>query len=140
MLFCFAYVLLLKAQGLFCAMGEFTITDKYRSKMTIRNYKPTIYLSNYLPEFESEEEAEYWQQNSVIVPVYQPLCKIVDPPLLHAGCVARLEPSSLSDDNHLRPDLQLIMDQFNKLIDVTIVHPTCPSHIKQGQTQLKTCE
>ena len=57
---------------------------------------------------------------------------------LHAGCVARLEPSSLSDDNGLRPDLQLIMDQYNKLIDVTIVHPTCPSHVKQAQTQLKT--
>lgn len=59
---------------------------------------------------------------------------------LHAGCVARLEPSSLSDENRLRPDLQLIMDQFNKLIDVTIVHPTCPSHIKQAQTQLKTAK
>jgi hypothetical protein len=57
---------------------------------------------------------------------------------LHAGCVARLEPSSLSDDNGLRPDLQLIMDQYNKLIDVTIVHPTCPSHVKQAQIQLKT--
>jgi hypothetical protein len=56
---------------------------------------------------------------------------------LHAGCVARLEPSSLSDDNGLRPDLQLIMDQYNKLVDVTIVHPTCPSHVKQAQTQLK---
>ena len=30
------------------------------------------------------------------------------------------------------------MDQYNKLVDVTIVHPTCPSHLKQGQTQLKT--
>ena len=30
------------------------------------------------------------------------------------------------------------MDQYNKLIDVTIVHPTCSSHIKQAQTQLKT--
>jgi hypothetical protein len=59
---------------------------------------------------------------------------------LHAGCVARLEPSSLSDDNGLRPDLQLIMDQYNKLIDVTIVHPTCPSHVKQAQTQLKTAQ
>ncbi len=30
------------------------------------------------------------------------------------------------------------MDQYNKLIDVTIVHPTCPSHVKQAQTQLRT--
>ena len=35
------------------------------------------------------------------------------------------------------PDLQLLMDQYNKFIDVTIVHPTCPSHLKQAQTQLK---
>jgi hypothetical protein len=57
---------------------------------------------------------------------------------LHAGIVARREPSGLSHDNRTRPDLQLIMDQYNKLIDVTIVHPTCSSHIKQAQTQLKT--
>ena len=57
---------------------------------------------------------------------------------LHAGIIARVEPSGLSQDDRMRPDLQLLMDQYNKLVDVTIVNPTCPSHIKQGQTQLKT--
>lgn len=37
-------------------------------------------------------------------------------------------------------DLQLLMDQYNKLIDVTIVHPTCPSHLKQAQHQLQTAK
>ena len=55
-----------------------------------------------------------------------------------AGIVARKEPSGLSEEDGSQPDLQLLMDQYNKLIDVTIVHPTCPSHIKQAQTQLKT--
>jgi len=42
----------------------------------------------------------------------------------HAGIVARVEPSGLTEDNRIRPDLQLLMDQYNKLVDVTIVHPT----------------
>jgi hypothetical protein len=34
--------------------------------------------------------------------------------------------------------LQLVLDQHNLLIDVTIVHLTCPSHLHKSQTQLKT--
>ena len=58
----------------------------------------------------------------------------------HAGIVSRIEPSGLSEDDRLRPDLHLMMDQYNKFVDVTIVHPTCPSHIHAAQTQLKTAE
>jgi len=57
---------------------------------------------------------------------------------VHAGIAARREPSGLSDEDQLRPDLQLLLDQHNLLIDVTIVHPTCPSHLHKSQTQLKT--
>ena len=57
---------------------------------------------------------------------------------VHAGIVARIEPSGLSEDERIRPDLQLLMDQYNKFVDVTIVHPTAPSHLKQAQTQLRT--
>jgi hypothetical protein len=52
--------------------------------------------------------------------------------------VARTEASGLSEDDRLRPDLKLLLDHLNKFVDVTIVHPTCKSHIKQGQIQLKT--
>jgi hypothetical protein len=41
-----------------------------------------------------------------------------------------------SDEDQLRPHLQLLLDQHNLLIDVTIVHPTCPSHLHKSQTQL----
>ena len=57
---------------------------------------------------------------------------------MHAGIVTRIEPNGLSKEDRLKPDLQLIMDQFNKLIDVTVVHPTSPSYLKQAQIQLKT--
>jgi hypothetical protein len=57
---------------------------------------------------------------------------------VHAGIVARREPSGLSEEHQLRPDLQLLLDQHNLLIDVTIVHPTCPSHLHKSQTQFKT--
>jgi hypothetical protein len=57
---------------------------------------------------------------------------------VHAGIAARREPSGLSEEDQLRPDLQLLLDQHNLLIDVTIVHPTCPSHLHKSQTQLKT--
>jgi hypothetical protein len=57
---------------------------------------------------------------------------------VHAGIAARREPSGLSEEDHLRPDLQLLLDQHNLLIDVTIVHPTCPSHLHKSQTQFKT--
>jgi hypothetical protein len=55
-----------------------------------------------------------------------------------AGIVVCSETTGLSEENRTRADLQLTMDQYNKLIDVSIVHPTCSSHIKQAQTQLKT--
>jgi hypothetical protein len=57
-----------------------------------------------------------------------------------AGMVTRMEPSGLSEDSRLRPDLQLYMDQINQLVDVTIVHPTCPSHLHVAAKQLQTAE
>jgi hypothetical protein len=57
-----------------------------------------------------------------------------------AGMVTRVEPTGLSNDSRLRPDLQLYMDQINQLVDVTIVHPTCPSHVRQAAKQLRTAE
>jgi hypothetical protein len=44
------------------AMGECTVTDKYRSKKNIVNYKPAIYLTNVDPRDvdEFQEERSYW--------------------------------------------------------------------------------
>jgi hypothetical protein len=48
---------------------------------------------------------------------------------VHAGIAARREPNGLSDEDQLRSDLALFLDQYNLLIDVTIAHPTYPSHL-----------
>lgn len=55
------------------AQGECEITDKYRSKRTIVNYKPCIWLSNDEPVFHSDAERNYWGKNSITIRLSAPL-------------------------------------------------------------------
>lgn len=56
---------------LLLAMGECTVTDRYRHKTDIVNYKPAIWCCNQKPFFGDDEE--YWLENSVIVEIDEPL-------------------------------------------------------------------
>lgn len=56
---------------LLTAMGECTITDKYRGKKNIINYKPAIVCCNNMPVFGDDQD--YWEANSVIVHIDSPL-------------------------------------------------------------------
>ncbi len=50
------------------AMGDMTVTDRYRPKRDICNYKPCIYLTNNDPRDQFEPgESEYWEANMEIV-------------------------------------------------------------------------
>nr|WAE42754.1 MAG: replication associated protein [Cressdnaviricota sp.] len=46
-------------------MGDITLTDKYVKKISVKNNKPAIFLTNEEPDF--EEETEYWIANTVMV-------------------------------------------------------------------------
>lgn len=53
---------------LMTAMGECELTDKYRAKRTLINFKPCILCCNYNPfAFMTAEEDEYWRENAVHV-------------------------------------------------------------------------
>lgn len=64
------------------AMGDMTVTDRYRAKRDICNYKPAIYLVN--PEqdprlhFETGEES-YWEANMDFVVLTKSLINTVNP-------------------------------------------------------------
>ena len=53
-----------------------------------------------------------------------------------AGAVVVVEPPHLFTDNNKRPDILIILNHKNYLIDVTITHPTAPSNIKRAQKHL----
>ena len=50
-----------------------------------------------------------------------------------AGAVVVVEPKGLFSESAKRPDLQIILNHKNYLLDVTIVHPTAPSNISHSQ-------
>lgn len=50
---------------LLTAMGECEVSDKYKSKRTLYNYKPAIICLNQMPDF--RQDAEYWRVNAVFV-------------------------------------------------------------------------
>lgn len=56
----------------FGAQKEFTVTDKYRKKMTITHGNPIIYLCNTMPEMKSDFK-EWFYLNCVVVHLIQPL-------------------------------------------------------------------
>jgi hypothetical protein len=53
-----------------------------------------------------------------------------------AGAVVVVEPKGLFSETAKRPDLQIILNHKNYLLDVTIVHPTAPSNISHSQKLL----
>lgn len=53
--------------NLFHVLGEIEIADKYRSKRTLVTYKPVIYISNEVPTYQTSQEKEYWDANSITV-------------------------------------------------------------------------
>ena len=53
--------------------------------------------------------------------------------IIHAGGVAIKEPRDLSGNgDHTRPDLQLVLNGRQYLVDVTIRHPACKTNIGHG--------
>ena len=59
----------------------------------------------------------------------------------YAGGAATMEPSGLSADSGIRPDLQITFPNQHILTDVVISHPTCPSHMQAASTkQVATAE
>ena len=52
-----------------------------------------------------------------------------------AGCDAQVEPASVLFEDGRHPDLQLIAGLEHHMIDVTISHPLCPSHLVLAGTQ-----
>ena len=55
---------------------------------------------------------------------------------IHAGGVAIKEPTHLSDrGDNTRPDLQIVHDGRQYLVDVTIRHPTCKTNIQHGSAR-----
>lgn len=57
-----------------------------------------------------------------------------------AGAVVVVEPKHLFSDSSKRPDLQIIMNHKNYLLDITIVSPTAPSHLSHSQKLLGQAE
>jgi hypothetical protein len=57
---------------------------------------------------------------------------------VHAGIAARREPSGLSEEDQLRPDLQLLLDQHNLLIRCDYCSPYLSLSLHKPQTQFKT--
>ena len=52
---------------------------------------------------------------------------------IHAGGIAIKEPRDLSDKgDQLRPDIQLMLNGKQYLVDVTIRHPVCQTNIQRG--------
>jgi hypothetical protein len=56
-----------------------------------------------------------------------------------ARALAMREPRGLAADSGLRPDIMIMMGDKRFLLDVTIIHPTCPTHVKQSNA-MKTAE
>ena len=50
-----------------------------------------------------------------------------------AGATVVTEPKNLFSESSKRPDLQIIMNHKNYLLDVTVVHPTAPSNLTHSQ-------
>ena len=57
-----------------------------------------------------------------------------------AGATVVIEPKNLFSESLKRPDLQIIMNHKNYLLDVTIVHPTAPSNLTHSQKVLGQAE
>jgi hypothetical protein len=57
-----------------------------------------------------------------------------------AGATVVMEPQHLFSESSKRPDLQIIMNHKNYLLDVTIVHPTAPSNLTHSQKILGQAE
>jgi hypothetical protein len=57
-----------------------------------------------------------------------------------AGATVVTEPKNLFSESSKRPDLQIIMNHKNYLLDVTIVHPTAPSNLNHSQKILGQAE
>jgi hypothetical protein len=54
-----------------------------------------------------------------------------------AGGLATVEVSGLSDQNRLRPDIQISVPEGTYMTDVKVVHPGCPTYVEKfGATQL----
>ena len=49
---------------------------------------------------------------------------------------AETEPKDLWTHDHLRPDVDLILGDKRFLVDVAVIHPTCPSHIVEARNAL----
>src|ERR1700678_4245567 len=55
---------------------------------------------------------------------------------IHAGGLSYNEPRDLSGNgNHTRPDLQLVLNGRQLLVDVTIRHPACKTNILHGSAR-----
>ena len=55
---------------------------------------------------------------------------------IHAGGLSYKEPRDLSGNgNHTRPDLQLVLNGRQLLVDVTIRHPACKTNIMHGSAR-----
>ena len=51
------------------------------------------------------------------------------------GGLTVLEPPSLHPNNKLRPDQQILLDNQEFILDVSVIHPTCPSYLPYDFTQ-----
>jgi hypothetical protein len=60
------------------------------------------------------------------------VAKFIHKSIQIAGGCATLEPSHLERENRKRPDLDILLDGNRILADVSIVHPTAPSHYEQA--------
>ena len=55
---------------------------------------------------------------------------------IHAGGLSYKEPHDLSGNgDHTRPDLQLVLNGRQLLVDVTIRHPACKTNIMHGSAR-----
>jgi hypothetical protein len=57
-----------------------------------------------------------------------------------AGATVVREPRNLFSETSKRPDLQIIINHKNYLLDITIVHPTAPSNLNHSQKLLGQAE
>jgi hypothetical protein len=57
-----------------------------------------------------------------------------------AGAIVVVEPKHLFSESSKRPDLQIIMNHKNYLLDITIVSPTAPSNLSHSQKLLGQAE
>jgi len=45
----------------------------------------------------------------------------------------KLEPAHLDPDSSKRPDIDIVMDSDRYLVDVAVIHPTCPTYLQKAR-------